>query len=50
MGVLERDHMHVTCVPTMTEMEKSPLLWDGERGFIDQQRLAKHLPRVVAAT
>jgi len=49
MRVLEREDTHVTCIPTMAEMEKSRLPWDDERGFIDQQMLAKHLPRVVAA-
>jgi ferredoxin-NADP reductase len=31
-------------VPTMTEMEKSKDRWDGERGFISREMLAKHLP------
>ena len=31
-------------VPTMTEMEKSQRTWDGERGVINREMLAKHLP------
>lgn len=33
-------------VPTMTEMEKSQRAWDGERGFISTEMLAKHLPSI----
>jgi ferredoxin-NADP reductase len=31
-------------VPTMTEMEKSHRDWEGERGVINREMLAKHLP------
>lgn len=31
-------------IATMTEMEKSGVAWDGERGFIDAAMLRRHLP------
>lgn len=31
-------------IPTMTEMEKSKLDWNGERGYIDRKMLERHLP------
>jgi ferredoxin-NADP reductase len=31
-------------VPTMTDMEKSKMDWKGERGYIGDEMLAKHLP------
>jgi ferredoxin-NADP reductase len=31
-------------VPTMTEMEKSKTEWKGERGLINREMLARHLP------
>ncbi len=31
-------------IPTMTEMEKSKMEWTGERGFINREMLARHLP------
>jgi ferredoxin-NADP reductase len=46
---LEREDAHFTFIPTMSEMEKSHLPWDGERGFIDQQMLSRYLPRVASA-
>lgn len=31
-------------IPTMTDMEKSTMDWKGERGYIDGDMLARHLP------
>jgi ferredoxin-NADP reductase len=49
LRALAREDAHVTFIPTMSEMEKSHLPWDGERGFIDQQMLATYLPGVTSA-
>jgi ferredoxin-NADP reductase len=48
-GTRGREDAHVTFIPTVSEMEKSHLPWDGERGFIDQQMLATYLPDVTSA-
>jgi ferredoxin-NADP reductase len=40
---LERRNPNYHLVATMTEMEKSARPWDGERGFIDQPMLERHL-------
>jgi len=31
-------------IPTMTDMERSKMAWRGERGAIDREMLARHLP------
>jgi ferredoxin-NADP reductase len=49
MRALAREDTHFTFIPTMSEMEKSHLPWDGERGFIDQRMLSKYLPGVTSA-
>ena len=49
MRALACEDTHVTFIPTMSEMEKSHLPWDGERGFIDQRMLSKYLPGVTSA-
>lgn len=49
MYALAREDAHVTFIPTMSEMDKSHRPWDGERGFIDQQMLSKHLSGVTSA-
>ena len=36
-------------VPTITKMEKSQRAWDGERGVITREMLAKHLPSLGEA-
>lgn len=38
-----RDNPRFTFVPVMSAMEKSKRPWEGERGFIDAQLLARHL-------
>jgi ferredoxin-NADP reductase len=49
MRALSRESATFTFVPTMTEMDKSHLPWDGEEGRIDQQMLAKYLTGVTSA-
>jgi ferredoxin-NADP reductase len=49
MRALTRESATFTFVPTMTEMDKSHLSWDGERGRIDQQMLAKYLTGITSA-
>jgi ferredoxin-NADP reductase len=49
MRRLERETPSFTFVPTMTEMDKSHLPWDGERGRIDQQLLARYLQGIPSA-
>jgi ferredoxin-NADP reductase len=49
MRALARESATFAFVPTMTEMDKSHLPWDGERGRIDQQMLAKYLAGVTSA-
>jgi ferredoxin-NADP reductase len=50
MRALAREDRHFTFIPTMSQIEKSQLPWDGERGFIDQQMLTKYLPAGTPAT
>jgi ferredoxin-NADP reductase len=49
MQALEGENSNFTFIPTMSEMEKSQLPWDGERGYIDQQMLTKYLTGVTNA-
>ena len=49
MRTLARVGTTFTFVPTMTEMDKSHLPWDGERGRIDQQMLTKYLVGITSA-
>ncbi len=49
MRALAREDAHVTFIPTMSEMDKSHLPWDGERGLIDQAMLSKYLSGVTSA-
>ena len=49
MRALERQNANFRFIPTMSEMEKSHLPWEGERGRIDKALLAKHLTGVVSA-
>jgi ferredoxin-NADP reductase len=49
MRALARESATFAFVPTMTEMDKSHLPWDGERGRIDQQMLTKYLAGVTSA-
>jgi len=49
MYALARENASFTFVPTMAEMEKSHLPWEGERGFIDQKMLSKYLSGVTSA-
>jgi len=41
---LSRENPNCTVVATMTGMSKSRRPWDGERGLIDREKLARHLP------
>jgi ferredoxin-NADP reductase len=43
MMALERRNLNYRFVGTMTQMDKSARLWSGERGFIDQVMLQRHL-------
>jgi ferredoxin-NADP reductase len=49
MRTLARESATFTFVPTMTEMDKSHLPWDGERGRIDEQMLTKYLTGITSA-
>ena len=40
---LEKENPNYRFIPTMTDMEKSHLPWEGERGFIDGAMLIKYL-------
>jgi ferredoxin-NADP reductase len=41
---LSQSNTHLLFVPSMSEMERSKVDWNGERGFINREMLAKHLP------
>jgi len=41
----EKKNPNFTLVATMTEMEKSTKPWEGERGYINADMLARHLPK-----
>lgn len=45
---LERENPNYKCIPTMTEIEKSKGLWQGEVGLISYDLIARHL-KVVAS-
>jgi ferredoxin-NADP reductase len=45
---LQAENPHYKLVATMTEMAKSHLAWDGERGMIDEGLLSRHLKDAVA--
>ncbi|MEO6798071.1 MAG: FAD-dependent oxidoreductase, partial [Candidatus Dormibacter sp.] len=49
MRALERQDANFTFIPTMSEMEKSHLSWDGERGVIDKALLEKYVTGVASA-
>jgi ferredoxin-NADP reductase len=42
---LAGENPNFTFIPTMTQMSDSHLPWKGETGYIDQDLIAKHLPR-----
>ncbi len=46
---LERRNPSYRCVATMTDMEKSARPWSGERGFVDQAMLQRHLGNLSTA-
>lgn len=43
LQALERQNSNYKIIPSMTEMEKSDRLWNGETGLINQEMLARHL-------
>lgn len=43
LRALEKENPRFTCVPVMSEMEKSSRSWNGARGFIDGKLMAEHL-------
>lgn len=43
LKALDRRNPNFHCVATMTDMEKSTRPWHGERGFVDQAMLRRHL-------
>lgn len=49
MRALEGQDANFKFIPTMSEMEKSHLPWDGERGRIDKALLAKYVTGVAFA-
>lgn len=42
---LQKENTNFTLVATMTDMEKSALVWEGERGIIDAVMLSRHVPK-----
>ncbi len=46
----EQENKNFKLVASMTEMEKSALPWEGERGFIDAAMLKRHLSDLTAPT
>jgi ferredoxin-NADP reductase len=44
LKALAQQNPNFHLVLTMTEMDKSKLPWDGERGFIDAAMITRHLP------
>src|SRR6185437_15122725 len=49
LRTLARENTSFTFIPTMSDMEKSHLPWDGNRGRIDQMMLAKYLVGITSA-
>jgi len=49
MRTLARKNANFTFIPTMSDMEKSHLPWDGERGLIDTALLNKYAAGVRSA-
>jgi len=49
MRALAMKDANLTFIPTMSEMEKSRLPWDGERGLIDTALLKKYAAAVRSA-
>lgn len=48
MRAVERENPNFTFIPTMGEMDKSNLPWDGETGRIDPSMLSRHLTGLVS--
>ncbi len=48
MRTVEQENPNFTFIPTMGEMDKTSLPWDGETGRIDASMLARHLSGRVA--
>lgn len=48
LRALAEKNQNFTFVPTMTDTEKSALLWTGERGMISREMLAKYIPDFAA--
>ncbi len=42
---LAKDNPNFVCVPTMTDIRKSSLPWDGEVGFIDHTMFVEYVPK-----
>jgi len=40
---LAKKNPNFTFIPTMTDMEKSPQQWEGERGYIDMAMIDRHI-------
>lgn len=49
LQALEKENPNFHLIATMTEMDKSQQPWKGERGFVDQAMLSKHLKGVENA-
>lgn len=47
LQALQQENPHFTCVPVMSEMEKSTRPWTGARGFIDAHLIADPLKDAV---
>jgi len=48
LQALEKQNASYTFIGTMTEMEKSKRSWQGERGLINKEMLAKYLKRAAS--
>jgi len=48
MHAVERENPNFTFIPTMGEMDKSNLPWNGETGRIDASMLSRHLTGLVS--
>ncbi len=46
---LARKNKNFTFIPTMTQMDASRMSWDGERGYITQDLVEKHIPERAGA-
>jgi len=48
LQALERENSNYKLIASMTEIEKSQRLWNGEKGLINQEMLSRHLKDAVS--